>query len=359
MLKHNKFLISLAISSVALSTLSGCSWFSANDGREDIDDSYLKSRQTVELQLPAGVNEIKPNDNYQIPEGAVIVNRQAKGQGLGLEPPQLLLTSGDGVREDLDAEHPTVWLRGQSSRLNEYFDGFVSSNNINVSTKDSKRLATDWLSDDDDGIGEGLGSYNIDDQRHKFELTMIADSGNEFGLQALHTASEQEIDGEWVKVETSDRVAKQFLNQFIGYYDGVRDTEARARVLAEGVIETRLGTNSKGHIAMVTERDLQSVWQQTPAVLEALNLPIVDRDQSKGLFFFKVEDSDGFFSSLFSDKEEAKVELEPGDYRLQLETLAQGGTSITFENEAGERLAASLVGKIYPDFKAAYRSRTL
>ncbi|NVJ67013.1 MAG: outer membrane protein assembly factor BamC, partial [Gammaproteobacteria bacterium] len=276
---------------------------------------------------------------------------------LGLEPPQLLLTSGDGVREDTEAKHPTVWLRGQSSRLTEYFDGFVAAHSIQVESQDSKNLSTFWLSDDDDGLGAGLGSYNIDGQRHKFKLAMIADSGNEFGVQATHIASEQEIDGNWVQVQTSDRVAKQFLNQFIGYYDGVRDSEARARILAEGVIDTRLGTNPQGHIAMVSERDLQSIWQQTPAVLGVLNLPVVDRDQSQNIFYFKVDDPAGFWSSIFSDNKEAKVKLAPGSYRLVLEELTNGGTSISFTDEDGERLSPAVVGQLYPDFKAAYRSR--
>ncbi len=357
MLKYNKQKLLLILAATGSLSLSGCSWFSANDGSEDIDDSYLKSRQATQLQIPADVSEIKQEDNYQIPEGAVIVNRDPKGKLLGLEPPQLLLTSGDGVREDTEAKHPTVWLRGQSGRLVEYFDGFVAAHNIQVENKDSKSLNTSWLSDDDEGLGEGLGSYNIDNQRHKFQLAMIADSGNEFGIQATHTASEQEIEGQWVEVQTSDRVAKQFLNQFIGYYDGVRDGEARARILAEGVIDTRLGTNSQGHIAMVSERDMQSIWQQTPAVLNFLNLPIVDRDQSQNTFYFKVEEASGFFASIFSDNKEAKVKLEPGNYRLQLEALSQGGTSISFTDEDGIRLSPTLVGQIYPNFKAAYRSR--
>lgn len=357
MLKHNKQKILPILAAVSVVTLSGCTWFSANDGREDLDEAYLESRQGAELQLPSDVTEIKQNDNYLIPEGAVIVNREPKGNLLGLEPPQLLLTSGDGIREDKDAKHPTVWIRGESNRLGEYIDGFVSSNNIGVINKSNQSLNTDWLSDDNDGIGAGLGSYNVDGQRHKFELAMIADSGNEFGIQAIHSASEQEVDGQWISVATSERVAKQFLNQFIGYYDGLRDREARNRVIAEGIIDTRLGTNPKGDIALVTDRDVRDIWQQTPEVLKSLNLKVTDRDESKGIFYFESVDASGIFYFLFGDGEAAKVDLEPGSYRMVFEILGAGGTSVTFETEQGEPLSANLVGKIYPDFKAAYRAR--
>ncbi len=358
MLKHNKQRFLLILAATGSLALSGCSWFSANDGREDIDDSYLKSRQDRELQIPAEVTEIQEGDLYQIPQGAVIVNRDPKGQMLGLEPPQLLLSSGDGVREDQDAEHPTVWLRGQSSRFTEFVEGFASSNNVPVISKNNRNFLTDWLSDEDEGLGEGLGSYNIDGQRHKFNLSLVAENANEFAVQAVHSASEQEIDGQWRQIETSDRVAKQFLNQFIGYYDGIRDREARARILAEGSIDTRLGTNPQGHIAIVTEREKAAVWQQTPAVLEYLNLVITDRDQSEGTFYFKVEEPSGFFSSIFSDTKDVKVDLAPGDYRIDIEDIAIG-TSISFKNEQGERLSPNLVGKIYPEFSAAYRSRKI
>ncbi len=339
--------------------LSGCSWFSANDGREDIDDSYLNSKQGKELQIPANADEIIQNDNFQIPEGAVIVNRQAKGNLLNLEPPQLLLTSGDGVREDTDASYPTVWLRAQSSELKSLLDGFVEANNLNVESVSNDALVTDWLSDEEEGLGEGLGSYNIDDQRHKFSLNLIAENANEFAIQAIHLTSQQEIDGSWKDVSTSNRVARQFLNQFIGYYDGVRNRQARARILAEGIIETRLGTNSRGSIAIVSDRDFQAIWQQTPAVLESLNLPIIDRDQSQGLFFFKVAENSGFWNSLFGKNTDSRVDMLPGNYRILVETLANGGSSISFQDEEGQKLSPNLVGKIYPEFKAAFRKKEL
>ncbi len=339
--------------------LSGCSWFSANDGREDIDESYLNSKQGKDLQIPANANEIIQNDSFQIPEGAVIVNRQAKGSLLSLEPPQLLLTGGDGVREDTDASYPTVWLRGQSSELKSFLDGFVEANSIKIDTVSNQALTTGWLSDEEEGLGEGLGSYNIDDQRHKFSLNLIAENANEFAVQAIHLTSQQEIDGNWKDISTSNRVAKQFLNQFIGYYDGVRDRQARARILEEGIIETRLGTNPNGDIAIVSDRDFQAIWQQTPAVLESLNLPIIDRDQSQGLFFFKVAEDSGFWSSLFGKNTNSRVDMLPGNYRILIDTLANGGSSISFQNEAGEKLSPNLVGKIYPEFKAAFRKKEL
>ncbi|WP_251360028.1 outer membrane protein assembly factor BamC [Kangiella sp. TOML190] len=355
MLKHNKKLL-VNLSFLSLLSLSGCSWFSANDGREDIDEAYLNSRQEQALQIPADVSEIQLDDHYKIPEGAVIVNRDPKGQALTIEPPQLLLTSGDGVREDPDAPNPTVWLRGNSSRLAEFFQGFATANQIKTVATGSQRLETDWLSDEDEGLAEGLGAYNIDGQRHKFDLSLVAESANEFGVQSRHVASEQYLDGQWVPVETSKRVAKQFLNQFIGYYDGIRDKEARARILAEGNIDTRLGTNPAGHIAIVSGRDLDAVWGRTPAVLEFLNLNLTDRDKSINTFYFQVPEEEGFFSGLFGSEEEAKVDLATGSYLMELEPKGSG-TSITFKTEQGDLLDPSLVGKLYPEFSAAYRSR--
>lgn len=339
-------------------SLSGCALFSDNDGREDIDDSYLASQQDRDLQLPGQTTEISQQDQYRIPEGAVIVNRQPKGQALGLEPPQLLLAMGDGVREDKDAAHPTVWLRGSSSRLEQLFQKFAQSNGFQATTISRNNLTTDWISDEADGIGKALGAYNIDGQRFRFNLNMIAESSNEFGLQSKAIGSQQNIDGQWVDVENSNRVAKQFLNQFIGYYDGIVSAEARERVLADAVIDTRLGTNANGNIAVVTDKAPQVVWQKTAGVLESLNLIITDRDQKTDTFYFKVEEESGLFTSFFTDTKDPKIDIAPGDYRLEIKAH-NGGTALTFMDNDGNELSPNVVGVIYPEFAAAYRSREI
>lgn len=339
-------------------SLSGCALFSDNDGREDIDDSYLQSQQDRDLQLPGRTTEIQQHDLYRIPEGAVIVNRQPKGQALGLEPPQLLLAMGDGVREDNNAAYPTVWLRGSSSRLKQLFQEFAQSNGFQATAINRNNLTTDWISDEMEGIGQALGAYNIDGQRFRFDLSMVAESANEFGLQSKAIDSQQNIDGQWVNIENSNRVAKQFLNQFIGYYDGVVSTEARERVMADAVIDTRLGTNANGNIAIVTNRSPQDVWQKTPAVLDSLNVIMTDRDQKTDTFYFKVEEEAGLFTSLFTNTRDPKIDIAPGDYRLEIKAH-NGGTALTFMDNEGNELAPNIVGAIYPEFAAAYRSREI
>lgn len=360
MLKYNKQKIQYVVAVATTLSLSGCGWFAAKDGTEEIDDRYMQSQQGPELQMPPSTSELQVSDEqYRIPEGVVITDREAKGKSLNLEPPQLLLIGGDGIREDKEQENPTVWVRNSGTEMMDYIQRFVTAKEIPVASSNQKSISTDWISDEDETVaGEYLGSYNIEGQRHRFELEVIASSDNEVGLQAKHVASEQLLNDNWSEVQTSQQIAKQFLNYFLGYYDTVRTREARARILQEGAIDFSLGTNNSGGIALVTDKGFQNVWDQLPRVIEKLNLSVTDRDQSKKTYYFNVKEPEtGIWNSLFGDDNtNPKVELEPGDYQLRLSEL-ESGVAITFYDNQGNLLAADKVTKIYPEFSAAFRSR--
>lgn len=345
-------IVALAVSSAIL--LPACAF--SGDGTEDIDDSYMGSPQGPDLQLPPGTNEVEIDDGYRVPEGKVITERKAKGKKMSLEPPQLLLVAGDGVWEDIEREQPTVWVRGDKQQLVAYIERFMKSQKISYEEPTGDSVTTEWVSDtSENAVSEHLGSYYIEGQRHKFNLEIVDVKPNEVALQANHLANQQEIDGQWSDVATSERVAKQFLNYFIGYYDSERTREARARILQKAKIDFELGYNDQGGIALVTEREFLAVWDQMPKVIAALNLSVTDRDRSAKTYYFNVQEPESGFWSWFSSDEDPKVSLEPGDYQIKLSELNAGGVSMTFYGAEGELLDSSTVTKIYPEFSAEFK----
>lgn len=353
----NKYKTLIILSSLA--TLSSCSWFSAKDGTEDIDNRYMKSQQGPELQVPPSAKHIDVQDRYRVPEGVIITNREAKGKKLSLAPPQLLLVGGDGVREDSEQSHPTVWVRHQDTPFMDYVSRFMEQNNIPVSSSTDKQVSSDWISDQDEGVfSQYIGSYNLDGQRHKVTLEVIGQNENEVAVQARNTQSQRLVDDKWVTINTSKTVASQFLNAFLGFYDTERTQEARERILEEGTISISLGTNAQGQMALTAERELMAVWEHLPSVLEDLNLSVSDRDQSAGIYYFNVKEPEtGFWAWLWGDDEtNPKVDMEPGDYQIHLATTVSG-VSMTFKDNEGNLLDANVVSKIYPEFAASFKSR--
>jgi outer membrane protein assembly factor BamC len=317
----------------------------------------MQSQKGPDLQLPPGTTEVKVTDSYRVPEGVVITERDAKGKGLSLEPPQMLLVAGDGVWEDTEREQPTVWVRGDDQQLIGYIERFMNSQGISYQEPAADSVTTGWITDSDENtISERLGAYYIEGQRHKFSLQVVDRKPNEVALQADHLASQQEKDGQWTDVATSDRVAKQFLNYFIGYYDSERTREARARILQDAKVDVELGYNDQGSLALVTEREFLAVWEQMPRVLNALNLEITDRDRSEKTYYFNVrEPEDGFWSWFSDDENAAKVDLEPGSYQIKLSELSSGGISMSFYGAEGQLLDSSTVTRIYPEFSAEFK----
>lgn len=348
----------LSVLLVATLGLQACSWFSANDGREEIDNRYMASKQTQELQIPAEVSELKVEDQFSVPQGLILTERDPKGQMLSLEPPQLLLIGGDGIREDKEAQNPTIWLRATPQDLMASIQLFANEQQINLLDVTQESVQTDWIDDDSDTpIAQRIGVFNIDGQRHKFSLKVLPQNNNEIGLQSLHSAAQYEQDGGWADSVTTNGAAKQFLNNFISFYGIQQARIARAKILEEGTIKTKLGTDKLGNMAIVTERDFQAVWQQLAKVLPQMGLEIIDRDQSKGTYYYLVKEEPGFWSSMFGDELQSKIDLAPGEYQILVETLANNGTSMTLKNAAGELLSSSKVSEVYPEFSSAFRSR--
>lgn len=346
--------ISLAVSATLV--LSACA---TTDGTEDIDDRYMRSEKGPELQIPPETTEVKVTDSYRVPEGVVITKRDAQGKRLSLEPPQLLLVAGDGVWEDSERAQPTVWVRGDSEQLVTYIQRFMDVHNINYQNTDTTSVTTDWVKDSDENqVSEYLGTYSVDGERHKFSLEVVESKPNEVALQARHIAYQQNTDDQWTDVETSSRVAKQFLNYFIGYYDSERTREARQRILQQAKINVELGYNDQGSLALVTEREFLAVWDQMPRVLESLNLEITDRDRSDRTYYFRVNEPEDGFWSWFGDSNEAKVDLAPGDYQIKLSDLNVGGVSLSFYGAEGDLLDSSTVTRIYPEFAAEFKRGT-
>ncbi|MHC9510234.1 outer membrane protein assembly factor BamC [Kangiella sp. M94] len=357
MSRLNKYKTLIILSSLA--TVSSCSWFSAKDGTEDIDNRYMDSQQGPELQVPPTAKHISVDDRYRVPEGVIITSRDAQGKKLSLDPPQLLLIGGDGVREDSEQLHPTVWVRHQDAPFMDYVSRFVTKKNVPVQSSGEKQISTDWITDDDEtDLANYIGSYNLDGQRHRITLEIIDQNSNEVAVQVRNTQSQRLVNEKWVAMTPSKTVASQFLNAFLGFYDSERTKEARERILEEGTINVNLGTNQRGNIALTTERDLMSVWDQLPRVLEDLNLTVSDRDQSAGIYYFNVKEPEtGFWAWLWNDDEaNPKVDMEPGDYQILIETTASGA-SMTFKDDEGNLLDANVLTKVYPEFAASFKSR--
>lgn len=355
MLNYHKNIKVLTLSVSAALLTSACA--TSGDGSEDINDLYMQSQQGPELQLPPGTSEIKVQDGYRVPEGVVITERKPQGKAMSLEPPQLLLVAGDGVWEDTERAEPTVWVRGDDKQLLSYIERFMKSQDLSYTTPGNSLIETAWITDSSDNeVAERLGSYYVDGQRHKFRLSIVDKKPNEVALEAKHVANQHYRDEQWVNVDTSQRVAKQFLNYFIGYYDSERTREARQRILQQAKVDFELGYDDQGSLALITDREFLAVWEQMTRVLTALNLSITDRDRSEKTYYFNVKEPDtGFWSLFSSDDEEAKVDLEPGDYQIKLSELAAGGISMSFYGAEGDKLEDNVVTRIYPEFAAEFK----
>jgi len=356
-----------ALPVVAVLTLSGCGWLYGKDGLiRDTELDYLQARQTEPLKLPAHLTGFQAKDQYPVPAlGAEAVNAPLGG-ALDVNPPALVLSSGDGVNGVQDAVIPQAIVTGEGGLLWQRLNDFMTSNTIAVERADEAAgdLLTGWVQTEEIGwFSDWMMGEDIESYRWQYQFKMVAgERPNErvVSAEAIKYEAFDEDDG-WQALTPTRRASADMLNQFLGYYDEVQTRSARARVLAARAgIVVELWQNEDGKTGLLAQSGLDNTWEATPAVLERLGFIQEDKDTTKRLYYFKLEDTSegGFWNWLFGDDrdDQVRLELEDGEYLVQL-TPVGDRTGLLFSKADGDVLDAATVTKLFPVLADVFAER--
>jgi outer membrane protein assembly factor BamC len=184
-------------------------------------------------------------------------------------------------------------------------------------------------------------SYNIDVKPH-----------GRSGSVAISLLEHEEFyNGEDQKILLSGddkrRYTTDMLNNAIGYMSVERDRAIRAARIQQSLgIKVDLVTGTGSDAAYwLADANYQSVWDRLRLVLPEMGFDVVDMDTSKGLFFINLEESSGFWSSLWGDE---KLSLKKGNYRLLLkETDNPEQTKILLHDVEDNALDNEAITEVY------------
>lgn len=386
--------VRLILLSFAALALSSCQlWREIRHERlKDAEGEYRSSQQAPELRLPPGVTA-NFRDPYRIPD-------HAAGQvGVSSEPPTLLLATGSGIEQDktIVSSWPSAWVELNTTELWQDVHSFLQKREVTLLSEDVKagRLDTDWVQTDDSSILRGLfGSDAPDYMRDKFRIQVkpgrnpreshiqieqlsseyVAANRNVFDNLARLLEKSNDI-FQNVKVEINKKplkwqtrslnqdVATKFLNDYLldlSQRQYVAKAQARHNDLE--VIRFELGKNTSGIMAYTTSASFQQVWEQTPAIMEALGFKITDRDQSLGRLFVTYEGApnQGVWKRLAFWRKRGNapaLPLEATDYQWQLGLIESNATSLTLLNKDGKPLPEKTIESMYPIIQSMYEKK--
>ncbi len=353
---------------VSAGLLSGCSWFYGEDGLvRDTEYDYVQARQGADLKVPAEYQRFRTSNEFVVPQVAPKVAEAPVGTSLDVNPPALVLSTGDGVFAQQDAVVPSAVIVGDETLLWDRLGRFFSESNIAIKERQQEqgKLVTDWVQTEEAGWWDRwMSSSDAHAWRWKYRFSVEpGERPNErlVSVQALN-AETLDGDGNWQAASADRRHSVDMLNRFLGFYDTELNRAARERVMASRAgIKLDLWQDEQGVPALLARSGLDNTWESTPDVLGTLGFQLEDKDTTKRLYYFKLEDGEkGFWDKLafWSDdgEQEIRVELEKGEYLVQLAPVGEN-TSLVISRADGEPLSSEVLARLYPTLAEAFQER--
>ncbi|MBR9727244.1 outer membrane protein assembly factor BamC [Shewanella intestini] len=324
------------------------------------NDDYTNVQVSPLLTIPAGLSEPNYSKEYDIPKVAAQVANSPVGKQLDIRPPLQVLPMAEGTHVEEGSDNIKVVIESIDNDVNlkqEIFAdviGYLNKNNINIRNQDTTTgvIETDWIKSTEvmDSSLWGADKEYILRQRYKFTVD-VKPHGRSGDLKIDLVEHEESFDEEIQDILlTSDdkrRYTIDMLNNAIAYVSVNRE-----KALREARIKRSLGiklslvrpTEEQGAY-WLADAKYDNTWDRLRVVLPELGFEIVDMDKSKGLYYVTLDDSGGFWSSIWGDKD---LNLEKGNYRIMIEEGNEpDNTKILFKHVDDEPIADEAIIEVY------------
>lgn len=353
-----KYLWVLVVSATSL--LSGCSWLYGEKGLiHDSTNDYLKAEQTKPLDLPSDYDKSRLSNELPVPELKGKASSAPVGKQLDRKPPLQILAVSQGMRVNRVSENPGVFWMKDMEEFKSQLKAFFEYKGVAIEMQGSE-VVTDWIVEDNEAWWRSVfGTVLPRFERNRYKVDLGPGERNgEVSIVVKHIAHQKMPydEDKWVELSLSNKIATEFLNEFVGYMDYL-DRLENAKMLQKmrrGFV-VKLSKDSDRNAALVAEADWRTVWLKTPKVLEPFGFTLTDRDRAQATYFFEFEPNEpGFFASMFSDDEGVALDLEEGAYQAIVGGRDEGPVTITLIDLDGNPLSDGKMAQIFPYLAEAF-----
>ncbi|KVX01252.1 outer membrane protein assembly factor BamC [Shewanella frigidimarina] len=323
------------------------------------NDDFVNAGTSPLLTIPQGLDTPTYSKEYDIPVVGNNVNKQLVGKNLDIRAPLQVLPMAEGTHIEESSDSIRVVIESIESTTDlkqEIFDvinGYLNKNNIAVRSEDLTAgfIETDWIENDEIIESNWWGSDKVYQLRQRYRYQVDVKPHGRSGSVSIDLVEHQEFyDDKDQKIllsgEDKRRYTTDMLNNAIAYMSIKRDQAIRAARIEQSLgIKVDLVTNATESAYWLAEANYKSVWERLRLVLPEMGFDVVDTDNSKGLFYINLEESGGFWSSLWSEE---KLSLKKGNYRLLLkETDDVNQTKILLHDVEDKPLSDESITEVY------------
>ncbi|MCL1126954.1 outer membrane protein assembly factor BamC [Shewanella surugensis] len=316
---------------ILIVAVSACST-SMERRQADGAEKYANTKATSDLIIPTGLLTPKYSLEYAIPPLGAKADPKQIGPALDIRPPLQVLPMAEGTRVEEGDDNIKVVVETIGTDVDlkqELFSDvkeYLAKEAIKIRQEDfdAGSIETDWITTKEvvDSSMWGEDKVFVLRQRYLFDIT-VSPHGRTGDLTISLVEHEQSYNGEpqdiLLTAGDKRRYTIDMLNEAVSYIGIKREHALKNKRLQDSQgIDVSLIDDGDESPYWLADAGYKRTWERLSIVLPEMGFDITDTDPNLGVYFVKVEDDSGFWSSIWSDND---VTLPEGDYRITLKDV--------------------------------------
>ncbi len=328
-----KRLAGLTVLAVAVSSVTGCSWLTGEDGYfRDRSSDYLKSRQVAPLKLPAGVQVRDSEEMLPIPYNVPLDPSQGVFE---LPRPRSMAIAAERSDFSMQRSGEQRWLVAQRSSADvlPLVRQFIAENGMQVVEEraEAGELLTGWVAAESLPHAVARDLDDADEKEVAFRLRV--EPGVQGSSEVFLISNQRELgsseEPEWPKVSEEPALDAAVLEQLQISLAASSERGGSVSLLAGRTFDAPgrvvMGRDGVGNPQLVLSTDMNRAWSAVGRALNDAGVRVDDLNRSLGVYYINLAEKPrepgegpGLIAGLLGKPDAEAAEARAERYQVRL-----------------------------------------
>lgn len=351
-MKKNKALTQIATLVILTSAVTGCARF--QDRAKAQGDFDYQEVTLIDKYDSGTFSTVENRSSFEIPTLTEQQNQFGlMGADVDVRPPSQLMPVLDGVLLDSDLSETKVWFNAFKQQVDTqltvwdlaleylaYKNSTPVNSNIDTLTIDTGPVITErsyGSISTNTYHEEGVYKLQIEKGTDDRSVSLVVDAKR---YEALNDGEEIK---HILKGRTKRNIEIRFINEMLQFAYVKQQSEA-LQAANDKPLPIKLGFDDNHQTAWIIDSEFIDVWNKLPSLLNLMSFKPVDNDKNLGYFLVRFVSQDDEY---WSERNLNPIDLEEGEYFVQLGDLTGDDTSLTWLDSDKKPLSGQQVTELY------------
>jgi len=355
----SRYIAILGLTITAAIILTACKSVTSND---TVDYKSTGAVRGPNLSYPPDLITAQADRRYIVQDGTATMSEYNAAMKKSVQMRNNVMTGIRGMRIERDGERRWLVVEKPATELYPQVKDFWQENGflLIVDSPSTGIMETDWAENRGklpqdfirSALGSVLGSVYDTGERDKYKTRLEAPKSDETEIYITQkgtlekcvtdTAGDQCLYTIWTSRPNDPNLEAVFLARLMERL-GMTQEQAKAMVAVPLVAKTAKakfvqGANNQGYIELNSSFDRS--WRDVGLALDRSNFTVEDRNRSNGVYYVRyinakdVDDKKGFFSNLFSSKDDSKLQAKK--YQVIVKSTGENSANVYVQDADGK-----------------------